>query len=290
MHEIEKIVYAKFQEPETYSERGRHIFAILNAFTADSYQIYLSKDVVRRLEENFGKSAQQVGKLVKELQEVAMTIRMIPVAGLFRRMTRLVHDLSRKSGKKVDFQLDGGETELDKTVIETITDPLVHLMRNSMDHGLETTEERLARGKSDIGTLKLSACHEEGEVWIIIDDDGHGLNRDKIIKKAIAKKLIEGDGSAMTNKEVANLIFLPGFSTADKVTDVSGRGVGMDVVKQNLAKISGKIDVNSEPGKGTKITLRIPLTMAETDVEKGTITVIYMIVGKSTSLGHGLVE
>ncbi|MBU0484935.1 MAG: chemotaxis protein CheA [Proteobacteria bacterium] len=215
--------------------------------------------------ENFQKSAQQMSKLIKELQEVAVTIRMIPVAGLFRRMTRLVHDLSRKSGKKVDLQLFGTETDLDKTVIETITDPLVHLLRNSLDHGVETPDERLKNNKPETGIIKLSASHEEGEVWITLEDDGRGLNRDKIIKKAIASGLIDGDGSDLDDREVSNMIFLPGFSTADKITDVSGRGVGMDVVKQNLAKIDGKIIVDSRPGSGTRTTLRIPLTMAIID-------------------------
>lgn len=221
-----------------------------------------SPDLAGLVLENFGKASQQMSKLVKELQEVAMTIRMIPVAGLFNRMTRLVHDLARKSGKKADLVLVGMETELDKTVIEKITDPLVHLIRNSMDHALESPEERLAAGKKETGVIRLTASHEEGEVWIRIEDDGRGLNRGKILKKAIEKGLVQGDGSEMSDKDVAALIFLPGFSTADKVTDVSGRGVGMDVVKQNLNQIDGKIDIDSKAGAGTKIVLRIPLTMA----------------------------
>ncbi|MEW6217908.1 MAG: chemotaxis protein CheA [Thermodesulfobacteriota bacterium] len=215
--------------------------------------------------DRFNKAAQQMSKIVKELQEVAMTIRMIPVAGLFRRMTRLVHDLSGKCGKKVDLELVGVETELDKTVIETITDPLVHLIRNSLDHGLEPPEERQAKGKPATGRVTLSASHEEGEVWITIADDGRGLDRKKILAKAAARGLLAGDGAELSDREVAGLIFLPGFSTADQVTDVSGRGVGMDVVKQNLTKINGKIDVTSQPGQGTRIVLRIPLTMAIID-------------------------
>ena len=167
--------------------------------------------------ESFGKAAQQMNKLVRELQELAMTIRMVPVSGLFRRMIRLVHDLAMKSGKKVELILSGEDTELDKTVIETITDPLVHLLRNSLDHGLEPPEERLAQGKPAKGTVRLAARHEEGEVWITIDDDGRGLNRAKILAKAASKGLIEGDGSDLSDKQVANLIFLPGFSTADQI-------------------------------------------------------------------------
>ncbi len=227
--------------------------------------------------ENFGKAAQHMSKLVRELQEMAMSIRMIPVSGLFRRMIRLVHDISVKAGKKVDLQLIGEETEIDKTVIETITDPLVHLLRNSLDHGLETPAERTANGKADKGTIKLSARHEEGEVWVTIEDDGRGLNRDKILEKAISKGLIEGDGSDLTEKQINNMIFAPGFSTAAQVTDISGRGVGMDVVKRNLEKIKGKIDITSKFGQGTRINLRIPLTLAIIDgmmVRVGTTTCI----------------
>ncbi|MDY0212640.1 MAG: chemotaxis protein CheA [Desulfuromonadaceae bacterium] len=215
--------------------------------------------------ENFNKAAQQMTKLVRELQEMAMVIRMIPVSGLFRRMIRLVHDISAKAGKKVDLKLFGEGTEVDKTVIETITDPLVHLLRNSMDHGLEPPKERVAAGKNETGTVKLSACHEEGEVWITIEDDGRGLNREKILAKAVQNGLVEGDGSDLPDRYVYNLIFQPGFSTAEKITDISGRGVGMDVVKQNLEKIKGKIDVSSVPGKGTIMKLRIPLTLAIID-------------------------
>ncbi len=212
--------------------------------------------------ENFNKAAQHMGKIVRDLQEMAMILRMVPVSGLFRRMIRLVHDISVKSGKKADLLLYGEETEIDKTVIETITDPLVHLLRNSMDHGLEPPEERRATGKPEKGVITLSARHEEGEVWITVEDDGRGLNREKLLRKAAEKGLIDGDGADMTDRDVFKLIFAPGFSTADKVTDISGRGVGMDVVRQNLEKIKGKIEVSSKAGLGTRVLLRIPLTLA----------------------------
>lgn len=215
--------------------------------------------------ENFHKAGQQMSKLVRELQEIAMTIRMIPVSGLFRRMIRLVHDLSLKAGKKVELILSGEDTEVDKTVVETITDPLVHLIRNSLDHGLEPPDERIRTGKPEKGVVRLSARHEEGEVWITIEDDGRGLNREKILSKAISKGLIDGDGSDMSDKAIYNLIFQAGFSTADKITDVSGRGVGMDVVKQNIEKIKGKIEVTSKPGQGSRMILRIPLTLGIID-------------------------
>jgi two-component system chemotaxis sensor kinase CheA len=215
--------------------------------------------------ENFNKAGQQMDKLIRELQEMAMIIRMIPISGLFRRMIRLVHDISAKAGKKVDLKLYGEDTEIDKTVIETIADPLVHLLRNSLDHGLETPEQRLASGKPEKGTIRLSACHEEGEIWITIEDDGRGLNREKILAKARERGMVAGDGADLNDKAVFNLIFQPGFSTAEKITDISGRGVGMDVVKQNLEKIKGSIDINSRPGQGTRINLRIPLTLGIID-------------------------
>jgi len=216
--------------------------------------------------ENFNKAGQHMSKLVRELQEMAMTIRMIPVSGLFRRMIRLVHDISVKAGKEVELVLIGEETEIDKTVIETITDPLVHLLRNSLDHGLEPPDERIAAGKSQKGTVTLSARHEEGEVWVTIKDDGRGLNKKKIIEKAISNGLYtEEEIETLTDKQINNLIFAPGFSTAEKITDISGRGVGMDVVKKNLERIKGKIDVTSTPGQGSKIILRIPLTLAIID-------------------------
>lgn len=215
--------------------------------------------------ENFNKAAQHLNKIVRELQEISMVIRMIPVNALFRRMSRLVHDLSIKFNKRVKLEISGESTELDKTVIELITDPMVHLIRNALDHGLETTEERIRKGKPEEGTIKISAYHEEGEVWIIVEDDGRGLNKEKILSKAKSMGLIEGDVSQLKDKDIFNLILLPGFSTSDKVTDISGRGVGMDVVKQNIEKIKGKIEIQSKTGYGTKIILRIPLTLAIID-------------------------
>lgn len=215
--------------------------------------------------ENFNKAAKQTSKIVRDLQELAMLVRMVPVSGLFRRMIRLVHDLSAKCGKKADLILSGEETEVDKTIIEILTDPLVHMIRNSIDHGIENPHDRIANGKPETGTVSLSASHEEGEVWIVVEDDGKGLNTDRILAKARKLGLIGDDVSELSDKETYNLVFLPGFSTAEQVSDVSGRGVGMDVVKQNLDKINCKIDVVSRPGKGLKFTLRIPLTLAIID-------------------------
>jgi two-component system chemotaxis sensor kinase CheA len=190
---------------------------------------------------------------------------MIPLAGTFRKMVRLVRDLSKKSGKRVQFETRGEDTELDKTVVEQISDPLVHLVRNAIDHGIEPPEERIAAGKTPIGKLTIEAKYEGNEVWINIIDDGRGLNRDKIIKKGIERNLINDDVSDWPDSKIFKLIFEPGFSTAEKVTSVSGRGVGMDVVKRNIEKVKGHVDIKSVFGQGSTLGLRIPLTLAIID-------------------------
>ncbi len=223
---------------------------------------------LRRLEvplERFEKASMHLNKITRDLQDISTSIRMIPLSATFRRMIRLVRDLSQKTGKKVDFQILGEETEVDKTVIEQITDPLVHIIRNAIDHGVGTPEERKQRGKPETAKLVLEAKYAGGEVWISVKDDGMGLNREKILAKAKEKGLVAGDGSDMRYEDVCQLIFLPGFSTADQVTDVSGRGVGMDVVRRNIEQIRGKVDMRSQPGVGTEVTLRLPLTLAIID-------------------------
>lgn len=212
--------------------------------------------------ENFEKAAHHLEQISASLQDVAMSLRMIPVSGLFRKMMRLVHDLSRKAGKRVDLRMKGEETEVDKTVIEVISDPLVHIIRNSVDHGIEPPDERERAGKNPTGMVELEAKHEGGEVWITVRDDGRGLDRERILAKAMQKGLIEGDGKDMADKEIFGLIFEPGFSTAEKVTDISGRGVGMDVVRKNIDQLKGRVDVQSTAGEGTTISIRIPLTLA----------------------------
>ncbi|PCJ19088.1 MAG: chemotaxis protein CheA [Candidatus Cloacimonadota bacterium] len=211
--------------------------------------------------ENFEKAARHLTKISRDLQETTLSIRMVPVSSTFRKMIRLVHDLEKKSGKKIQLILSGEETEIDKTLIEAISDPLVHIIRNSADHGIQSPEQREACGKSKSGTISLSAKHEEGGVWITIEDDGQGLNREKIVKKAIEKNIITSDNQ-LTDNEVWQLVFEPGFSTADQVSDISGRGVGMDVVKRNIEKLKGKIEIQNTPGIGCKMILKIPLTLA----------------------------
>ena len=203
----------------------------------------------------------QLERNTREIQERIMGIRMLPIGSAFSRFPRLVRDLSGKSGKKIQLVLSGEETELDKTVIESITDPLTHLVRNSADHGLEQPEERLAAGKDEQGTIHLNAFHEGGSICITVEDDGRGLNRDKILAKAIKSGLIS-EQDKLTDDQIWPLIFKPGFSTAEKVTDVSGRGVGMDVVKRNIEGLGGAVSIKTAIGKGTTFTLKLPLTLA----------------------------
>ena len=210
------------------------------------------------------RNVSQFGRLTKELQHTAMSLRMIPVKPTFQKMERLARDLSRDFGKKVNFHVSGEDTELDRTVVEDIGDPLVHMVRNSLDHGLEMPADRLAAGKSESGNVHLKAYHEGGSIVIELSDDGRGINAEKILAKAKKQGLVP-DNAQLSNEETLNLIFLPGFSTAEKVTAISGRGVGMDVVRRNIEKLRGKIEIVSEVGKGSTFRIKLPLTMAIID-------------------------
>ncbi len=206
------------------------------------------------------------GKIVRELQELSMMMRMVPIAGVFQKMARLVRDLSQKSGKKVDLVTEGEDTELDRIVVDQIADPLVHMIRNSVDHGIESAEDRLAAGKNEAGRVELRAYHQAGNIVIEIVDDGKGLDRQKILKKAVDNGLVsQAEADSMSDSDVYKLIFSAGLSTAAKITEVSGRGVGMDVVKKNIESLRGKVDIESEFGKGTRFLVRLPLTMAIID-------------------------
>jgi two-component system chemotaxis sensor kinase CheA len=208
-------------------------------------------------------TSQRLNLLTTELQENVMKTRMQPIGNIWSKFPRTVRDVALGCGKQVRIEMEGKETELDKTIIEAIKDPLTHLVRNAVDHGIETPEVRQAAGKEREGRLLLRAFHEGGQVNIEITDDGVGLNRDRILNKAIQKGLISSEQAArFSDREVSNLIFLPGFSTAEKVTNVSGRGVGMDVVKTNIEKIGGTVDVHSKPGQGSTVRMKIPLTLA----------------------------
>jgi two-component system chemotaxis sensor kinase CheA len=209
-------------------------------------------------------SASKLSMLVEEVRDSALQLRMVKIGATFSRFQRVVHDVSRDLGKDVRLVINGEDTELDKTVVEKIGDPLMHLVRNSMDHGIESADVRAARGKPVQGTLQLNAFHDSGAIVITVQDDGGGLKRDRILAKAIERGLVEA-GHHMTDSEVYGLIFEPGFSTAEKVTNLSGRGVGLDVVKRNITALRGTVSLASEEGVGTTVTVRLPLTLAIID-------------------------
>lgn len=215
--------------------------------------------------DSFYKAASQLRKLTDELQDIVMSIRMVPVAPVFHKMQRIVRDMSKKLEKDVDLKMIGEDTEVDKNIIENISDPLMHLIRNSMDHGIETQSERISKGKNQKGVLTLEAKNSGGDVYITVKDDGKGLNKEKIIKRAREAGLINKNENELMDKEVFNFILLPGFSTKENVTEFSGRGVGMDVVKKNIEKVGGVISIDSVENQGTSITIKIPLTLAIID-------------------------
>jgi two-component system, chemotaxis family, sensor kinase CheA len=209
------------------------------------------------------KPTQRLNLITSKLQENIMKTRMQPIGNVWAKYPRLVRDLSLELGKQVSLSMEGAETELDRTILESIKDPLTHLVRNAIDHGLETPAERVARGKPPEGQLKLRALHEGGQVIIQVSDDGQGIDRDKVLRKAVQRSLIGAEEAArMTDREVFALLFQPGFSTSEQVTNVSGRGVGMDVVKRNIERVGGAVDVQSKPGVSTNIRIKIPLTLA----------------------------
>ncbi|MDT8371416.1 MAG: chemotaxis protein CheA [Gammaproteobacteria bacterium] len=235
-------------------------------------ELVITQSMLSQIGDNFSKEMlpqlidglAQLERNTREMQEGIMRIRMLPISFAFNRFPRLVHDMTDKMGKKVELKLSGEQTELDKTVMEKIGDPLVHLVRNSLDHGLETPEVRRAAGKNETGLLHLNAFHQGGNIIIEITDDGAGLNDEKILNKARERGLV-APNEELSAEKIHELIFLPGFSTADTVTDVSGRGVGMDVVRKNITSLGGSVDVVSKQGQGSTFTIRLPLTLAIMD-------------------------
>lgn len=214
--------------------------------------------------QGISRKASHAGKIVRELQELSMSMRMVPLKATFHKMRRLVRDVAHRSSKLVDLIIEGEDTEIDRNMVDVIGDPLVHMVRNAIDHGIENPEARVASGKPATGRLSITASHAGGSVVVEISDDGKGLDRERILKKALANGLLDSD-KGLSDGEIYNLIFAPGFSTNDEVTDLSGRGVGMDVVRTNIESIEGRIDIASDPGHGSRFTLRLPLTLAVTD-------------------------
>jgi len=215
--------------------------------------------------ENFKKAARQHRKVINELQDIVMSIRMVPLAGTFQKMNRIVRDMSKKLGKPVDLMIHGEETEVDKNIIEHLSDPLMHLIRNAIDHGIEEAPDRIAKEKPVSGSIKLEAKSEGGDVWITIRDDGRGLDKEKILNRALENGLINKPENELSDQEIYAFILLPGFSTNTEVTEFSGRGVGMDVVAQNIEDIGGSVYIDSKLNIGTTVSLKIPLTLAIID-------------------------
>ena len=220
--------------------------------------------LVTQAGDTFVRKVTHADKIVRELQDLSVSLRMVPLKTTFQKMARLVRDTARKANKEVELITEGEDTEIDRTMVDIIGDPLVHMIRNAVDHGIEPPKARQATDKPRQGTVRLSAYHAGGNVVVELQDDGKGLDRERILKKAIEKGVIAAD-AVLSDHETLNLIFAPGFSTAEQVTDLSGRGVGMDVVKRNVESVRGRIDVSSEPGRGSIFQIRLPLTLAVTD-------------------------
>jgi two-component system chemotaxis sensor kinase CheA len=215
--------------------------------------------------DNFNKAARQLQKIINELQDVSMSVRMVPLSLTFQKMHRIVRDMCRRLGKEVKLEIIGEETEVDKNIIEHITNPLMHLIRNAVDHGIEMPDERVKNEKPRSGTVTLEAKNESGDVWIIIKDDGFGLNKEKIYNKARMNGVTQKSIEELSDREINSFILAPGFSTNEAVTEYSGRGVGMDVVVKGIEAVGGSVILDSDEGSGTVISIKIPLTLAIMD-------------------------
>lgn len=241
-----------------------HIIDLVGELAIAQAQVAAHPDLAQLPGSTLVRALAQVTRVVRDLQRASLAMRMVPIKGTFDRMARIARDTARGLDKAVTFATEGGHTELDRTMAEAIYDPLVHLVRNAIDHGLESRAERARRGKPENGTLTMRAFHEGGHVIIEIIDDGGGLDRTRILARARERGLISAD-AVLSDGEVDQLIFLPGFSTAEKVTSVSGRGVGMDVVRTNIERVRGRVDITSQPGAGSTFRLQLPLTLAIVD-------------------------
>ena len=246
-------------------ERVDSIVEMIGELIIVESQVSHAPEIISAASPRLRATLAQLSKLSRGLQDLSMRMRMVPLRGTFQRVSRMVRELAKQTGKRVEVQVRGDATEMDRSMVEQIGDPLVHMVRNAVDHGVESPEERQRTDKPPVGTLSVAAYHEGGRVIIEIADDGRGLRRDLILRKAIEKGVVHGTGESLSDAEVHALIFAPGFSTAAQVTEISGRGVGMDVVKRNVEALRGTVQVTSTPGHGTQFRLMLPLTLAVID-------------------------
>jgi len=251
------------------------------------------EEILCRVSPKVARNIAHLNKITREIQEMGMAMRLVPVRPTFQKLARAIRDLTRKSGKEIEFVVSGEDTEVDRSIIENIGDPLMHMIRNSVDHGIETPEERVKVGKPRGGKITIRAYHKGGNIYFDIEDDGKGLDKEKILAKAREKGLIE-ISKELTDKEIFNLVLLPGFSTAQKVTDISGRGVGMDVVKRNLDVMRGHLEINSALGQGAAFSMKLPLTLAIIDgmvvkVEKEKFIIPTLTIVESLSLSKEMI-
>jgi two-component system chemotaxis sensor kinase CheA len=243
------------------TEKLDHLVNMVGELVIAQTQVSQNPEMKSARDEKLLRDISQLNRITRDIQEVAMSMRMVPIRATFERMARLARDLARKFEKPIDFEMAGEETEVDKNVVEEIVDPLTHMMRNALDHGLEPVEDRAKAGKPANGLVSLEAYHKGGNIVIELRDDGRGIDREKVLKKAVERGLARPEDE-YTDEQVYAFLFMPGFSTAEKVSDVSGRGVGMDVVRRNIEKLRGKVEIRSEKGKGSTFTIQLPLTLA----------------------------